>query len=159
MRSLVTAPSKAERSAGEVVSGSNALTSLLAFMRRHFASAVIMIFVGNIAWAAHAVLATPTFVATAKVLVDPRVAARLAQQASYSPLNAAASSPSAENVLFDKAELQTRVELLKSDNIAERVIHDLNLTEDAELSRPGLLSRVAASITALLQRDPQSSNI
>jgi hypothetical protein len=156
MRSSVTPiATAAERPAVDVVTASEVLASLLAFIRRHLAVAVVIAVFGNVAWAAYTTPATANFVATGKLQADLRLAAQLRQEESYSPANAPEYSPSSKNAPVDTAELQTRVDLLKSNNVAEKVIHDLNLTEDAELARPGLRSRVAISITAPLGRLPK----
>ena len=113
------------------------LISVLAFIRRHFALAVITTIIGCAAWTMYARLTAPRFVATAKLLVDPNAQAQLANKQSQT------SFP-------DTHELPTQVDLLKSEYVARKVIHDLDLTHDTDLSREAPLARILSTLTRLI---------
>ena len=132
-------PSSAQaRALPDLVAGPEAFDSALGFVRRHFALAVITTVLAYGAWTIHALLTAPEFVATAKVLVDPNAAAQLANKQQQAALP-------------DTDELPTQVDLLKSDNVARKVINDLNLMQDEELSRQEPLSRALLTMTGFIE--------
>ncbi len=132
-------PSSAQaRALPDLVAGPEAFDSALGFVRRHFALAVITTVLAYGAWTIHALLTAPEFVATAKVLVDPNAAAQLANKQQQAALP-------------DTDELPTQVDLLKSDNVARKVINDLNLMQDEELSRQEPLSRALSTMTGFIE--------
>ena len=124
-----------------LVANRDTIDSILGFLRRHFALAVITTMIAWTGWAIHAQLTASHFVATAKLLVDPDAPTQLANQlANRQPQ---ASFP-------DSNEVPTQVDLLSSDYVARKVINELDLTHDADLSRSGRLAGIRSSLARLI---------
>jgi exopolysaccharide transport family protein len=85
--------------------------------------------------------ATPLYTATASVMIDNRTEQVIDTQAVLSGLPA------------DAATVDTEVEVLKSRQLAERVVQALELEKDPEfnsaLTEPGLLGQITGGISAL----------
>ena len=100
-----------------LVANPDTIDSILGFLRRHFALAVITTMIAWTGWAIHVQLTASHFVATAKLLVDPDAPTQLANQlANRQPQ---ASFP-------DSNEVPTQVDLLSSDYVARKVINELD---------------------------------
>jgi capsular exopolysaccharide synthesis family protein len=125
----------------ELVATTDTLDSILGFLRRHFALAAITTIIAWAVWTAHATLTAPHFVATAKLLVDPDAPAQLASQLANKE-----QRPS----LPDSQEVPTEVDLLSSDYLARKVINDLDLVHDADLSGSGRLAAIRSTMTKLI---------
>jgi capsular exopolysaccharide synthesis family protein len=125
------------RARPDLVATSDPIDSILGFMRRHFALAVITTIIALAGWTAQARLAAPHFVATAKLLVDPDAPTKVAnkqQQPSFP----------------DTHEVPTQVDLLSSDYIARKVINELDLIHDADLSRTGPQAEIRLTLSELI---------
>lgn len=112
------------------------------FARRHFALAVITTIIAWAGWTIQARMATPSYVATAKLLVDPDAPMQLANQLANKQQQA--SFP-------DTHEVPTQVDLLSSDYVARKVINDLDLIHDADLSSPGPLTKLRSTVNKLIE--------
>jgi capsular exopolysaccharide synthesis family protein len=125
-----------------LVMAPDTLDSILGFARRHFALAVITTIIAWAGWTIQARMATPSYVATAKLLVDPDAPMQLANQLANKQQQA--SFP-------DTHEVPTQVDLLSSDYVARKVINDLDLIHDADLSRPGPLTKLRSTVNKLIE--------
>lgn len=125
-----------------LVMAPDTLDSILGFLRRHFALAVITTLIAWAGWTIQARLAAPHFVATAKLLVDPDAPVQLANQLANKP----------QQLSFpDTHEVPTQVDLLNSDYVARKVINDLDLIHDTDLSGPGKLHGIRSSLTKWIE--------
>src|SRR5215831_11585140 len=109
----------------EPASGADALDSLVGFVRRHVSLIVVTVLLANAVWALYALFAPPIYTATAKVVVNSRSSAQPPPQQFTS--NDAATETS---------DVQTAADILKSDEVARKVVTDLRLTDVAEFSGP-----------------------
>jgi capsular exopolysaccharide synthesis family protein len=109
----------------EPASGADALDSLVGFVRRHVSLIVVTVLLANAVWALYALFAPPIYTATAKVVVNSRSSAQPSPQQFTS--NDAATETS---------DVQTAADILKSDEVARKVVTDLRLTDVAEFSGP-----------------------
>jgi len=93
--------------------------------------------------------ATPLYTATASVMIDNRTEQVVDSQAVLSGLPA------------DAAMVDTEVEILRSRQLAERVVDALNLDEDPEfnsaLRSPGLIDQAKASVLGLFRAASSSA--
>ena len=139
-------PFSQTRARPDFVASPDTLDSILGFLRRHFALGVITAIIALAAYTMQARLTAPHFVATAKLLVDPDAPAQLA--------NHLASKP--QQLSFpDTHEVPTEVDLLSSDYVARKVINDLNLTHDPDLSGPGPLAGIRTTLTNVIAGVPE----
>ena len=69
--------------------------------------------------------ARPMFTAQAQLMIDARKVQIFQQQSVFG------------DIPIDTAQVESQVEVLKSENIASAVIKNLHLTEDPEFVRPG----------------------
>lgn len=123
-----------------LVMAPDTLDSILGFVRRHFALAVITTIIAWAGWTIQARLAAPDYVATAKLLVEPDAPMQLANQLANKQ-----QQPS----FPDTHEVPTQVDLLSSDYVARKVINDLDLIHDADLSSPGPLTKLRSTLNKL----------
>lgn len=122
---------RAASTADNITIGSPAdiMTSLMRIVRRQWPlMAVVMATVGLIA-IAYLVTTTPSYTAMATMVIDSK------KTKMFQP----AASPS--DLPTDAATVLTEIEILKSDNVAFKVVKALDLAHDPELvpTRPGLL--------------------
>lgn len=118
------------------------LHSLIASFRRRlklFLAVAILIVVVTVIITARA---TPLYTATANLIIDTRKDTVVDAQAVLSGLSA------------DSGVVDTEIEVLKSRRLAERVVNELNLTEDPEfnsaLRKPGVLKSVFGGVATLV---------
>jgi succinoglycan biosynthesis transport protein ExoP len=94
------------------------------FVRRQF-PVIALCLVCSLLLGLTYLLSTPSrFTASAKLLIDPNKAGILKQQ------------PGILDAQGDATQVDTHVELLKSDKLAYKVVNDLSLTEDQEFTAP-----------------------
>jgi polysaccharide biosynthesis transport protein len=88
---------------------------------------------------------TPTFVATAYMVIDARKAQLLDPQ-----------SATRSDVNIDISVVQTEIELLKSDNVSRAVIEKLHLTQDPEYAGgpPGFIGSLISRVFTLFSTPP-----
>ena len=120
----------------ETQSGTETLRSFLGFVRRQFS---VILFVTILALALgviYIVTARPSYTAQAQLLIDARKVQVFQQQSVLG------DSP------IDAAQVESQVEILKSENIASAVIKNLQLTSDPEFvgSGGGLLGALFSSV-------------
>jgi succinoglycan biosynthesis transport protein ExoP len=125
-----------------------ALKIFLGFLRRQ---TFVLIFVPSLVIAIasiYLVTARPWFTAEAELIVDTRDARILLQQQGANAVPIAA------------AQVNSEVEVLKSDNIAASVIRKLHLTEDPEFTQPATeLFKTIASFFSNESPDPNPSHV
>lgn len=127
--------------AGSYFAGAVDLHALLATFRRRlklFLALALLVFVAVLVFTLQA---TPLYTATASVMIDTRTSQVVDSQAVLSGLSA------------DAGVVDTEVEILKSRQLAERVVEALNLEEDPEFNSafgsPGLIEQVSNGIGSL----------
>ena len=125
------------RARPDFVVSPDTLDTIVGFLRRHFALAVITTIIALAVWAMQARLSTPHFVATAKLLVDPDAPTQLANHLTNKPQQLS---------LPDTHEVPTEVDLLSSDFVARKVIKDLDLTNDPDFSGAGPLGQIRSAL-------------
>ena len=119
----------AEPAAPQPLSHAETLYDFLAFARRQFYPiafiAVLTIALGVI----YSATARPSYTAQAELMIDARKLQVFQQQSILG------------DIPIDTAQVESQVEVLKSENVALSVIKNLHLTEDPEFTRPdgGLL--------------------
>ena len=113
----------------EVVSGAEVLQSFVSFVRCQFSIIIFSVLLMTVLGIIYVTTARPSFTAEAQLLIDPH-SVHLFQQQSL--INEAP---------IDVAQVESQVQVLKSENIAAAVIKNLHLTEDREFvgSESGLL--------------------
>ena len=93
---------------------------------------------------------TPTFVATASMVIDARKAQLLNPQ-----------SATRSDVNVDVSAVQTEIELLKSANVSRAVIEKLHLTEDPEYAGgpPGFIGALVGRVFSLFATPVKDENL
>ena len=137
-----------EPMAREQPSGAESLQSFLSFGRRQF---VVILFVALLALALgliYVATARPSFTAQAQLLIDAHKVQVFQQQSVLG------------DIPIDTAQVESQVEILKSENIAAAVIKNLHLTEDPEFvgSGAGLLGALFSSIFGEVGSDKAASD-
>ena len=126
-----------EPAAPEMLSGAEPLQFFVGFVRRQFSVIVfvtlLMIALGMI----YVVTARPSFTAEAQLLIDAHKVQVFQQQSILG------------DIPIDTAQVESQVEVLKSENIAAAVIKNLHLTEDPEFvgSGGGLLGTLMGFVS------------
>jgi len=102
---------------------------LLLWVRHRLHIVAVATFIGVLAALAYALTATPRYTVYTDLIVDP-------QNLNVVADDVLSSSPQREAQLL---EVESRLRVLTSRNVLRQVIDDLNLTEDPEFVKPGLL--------------------
>jgi polysaccharide biosynthesis transport protein len=131
----------------ETVSGAEALRLFVSFVRRQFP---VIIFVSLIAMALgiiYALTARPSFTAEAQLLIDAHKVQMFQQQSILG------------DIPIDTAQVESQIQVLKSENIASAVIKNLHLTDDPEFvgSGGGLLGALFNFLPNPFGSDPAAS--
>jgi succinoglycan biosynthesis transport protein ExoP len=117
------------------------LRDVLGFLRRNW----MVIILGAVMCTALGVFYTrsvePTFTAVARVVIDPEQA-RIASQNFVSGA-----------IIIETGEVESQIEIVKSEAIAMMVIHELNLTDDPELQLDRSWSATAARLLSFVGID------
>jgi succinoglycan biosynthesis transport protein ExoP len=114
-----------EQAAPELLSLADGLQILSGFARRQFTVIVFTALITLAVASIYVVNKRPMYSATAQLLIDARKVQIFHQQSILS------------DAPIDIAQVESQVEILKSENIASSVIKNLHLTEDPEFVAPG----------------------
>ena len=125
-----------QRQGPEIISGADTLQGFVGLVRRQF---FVIFFVGLLAISLgliYCITARPSFTAQAQLLIDARKLQVFQQQSILG------------DIPIDTAQVESQVEILKSENVASAVIKNLHLTEDPEFvgSGGGLLGTLFSGI-------------
>lgn len=91
------------------------------FLRRHMLIIVLATMTGIVLGALFISRTEPTYLAIARLVIDPQQARIASQDANTG------------TIIIEAAEIASQVEIVKSEAIARAVIRELNLTEDPEI--------------------------
>jgi succinoglycan biosynthesis transport protein ExoP len=136
--------------APEFVSPAELYAVVVGFVRRQFQVIVFVLLLTLALGAVYLFTSPPRFTAHAVLIIDTHRTQVFQQQ---SPLG---------DLPIDSGTVDTQIEILRSENIAQSVIKDLHLTEDPEFVSPGagLFGTVLASVTnALTFSTPQGGDV
>jgi polysaccharide biosynthesis transport protein len=132
---------------GRAETPSETLQSILEFISRRYREIGIAAAITIALAAMYLLTATPSYTATASMLIDSNRIQLFQQQSVFNDLP------------MDEAAVESQVEVLKSENIALAVIKQLNLTQDSEFvgSNSGLIGTVFGLVTgSFLTKTPDS---
>ncbi len=131
----------------EAVPSSEAFKSALEFIRRQYRviafSAAIAVAMGAI----YVLTSPPSFTATATMIIDSKNIHLFQQQSMFNDMP------------LDTGNVESQVEILKSETVSLAVIKQLHLTEDPEFisSGGGLIGTVLGALTGLFASNGPSS--
>jgi len=114
-----------DQAAPEILSGAEALQFLISFLRQQFSVILFVMLLAMALGVIYLTTARPSFIAQAQLMIEPRKVQVFQQQAIFG------------DIPIDAAQVESQVEVLKSENIASAVIKDLHLTEDPEFIGSG----------------------
>ena len=136
-------PNVLERDAPEIISPGETYQLFVGFIRRQLPVIIIVTILAIVLGTIYAVTAQPTFTAQAQLIIDARKVQLFQQRSVFG------------DVPIDTAQVESQVEILKSENIASAVIKNLHLTEDPEFIGPdlGLLHVLLAPALSLFNSD------
>jgi polysaccharide biosynthesis transport protein len=137
-----------DQAAPEILSGAEALQFLIWFLRRQFSIILFVTLLAAALGVIYLITTRPSFTAQAQLMIDTRKVQVFQQQAIFG------DNP------IDAAQVESQVEVLKSENIASAVIKDLHLTEDPEFigSGGGLLGALFDFISSAFGSADQSQS-
>jgi polysaccharide biosynthesis transport protein len=129
----------------ELSSRQFSLLELSRIVRRNWRTLSLVMLICMGAGTCYALLASPVYLATARMLIDTR------RTQLFSPQQSVVSSDT-----FDAASVESQVEVIRSENLARSVIRDLKLLDDPDFmpKTPSLVSTITARITSLLGIQP-----
>jgi succinoglycan biosynthesis transport protein ExoP len=127
-----------EPAAPEMLSAAESLQYILSFVRQQFHVIVFVTLLTSALGVIYLITAQPSFTAHAQLLIDAHKPQIFRQQAIL------ADTP------IDTAEVESQIEVLKSENVESAVIKNLHLTEDPEFvgSGGGLLGTLFGFISS-----------
>ena len=136
-----------EPAAPEMVSGAESLQSFVSFVRRQFPVIVFVTLLAIALGLIYVITARPSFTAQAQLLIDAHKVQMFQQQSVLGDMP------------IDTAQVESQVEVLKSENIAYAVIKNLHLTEDPEFvgSGGGLLGTLLGFVLSPFGSDQADS--
>ena len=136
-----------EPAAPEIVSGAESLRSFVGFVRRQFPVIAFVTLLTIALGVIYLITARPSFTAQAQLLIDARKVQIFQQQSILG------------DIPIDTAQVESQVEVLKSENIALSVIKNLHLTEDPEFvgSGGGLLGTLYSFVFSPIESDRAAS--
>jgi succinoglycan biosynthesis transport protein ExoP len=131
----------------EIQSGADSLQAFGSFIRRQFPVIAFVTFLAIALATIYIITARPSFTAEAQLLVDAQKLQLFQQQSILGDIPA------------DSAEVESQVEILKSENIASAVIKSLHLIEDPEFvgSSGGLLGALFSFVLSPFGTDQTAS--
>ncbi|MCX8279970.1 exopolysaccharide transport family protein [Phyllobacterium sp. 0TCS1.6C] len=108
------------------------MRDIIGFLKRNWRPVLVSVLGCAMAGMFYLAVTEPIFTATARIVIDPEQA-RIASQDAVSGA-----------IVIETGEVESQVEIIRSEAIAISVIAELALTEDPELQeQPSLLSRLA----------------
>lgn len=125
--------------AGLSVSISDVVERMSGFLRRRYMTFAIVTGLATACGLVYLLTAPAGYTAHAVLMIDS------------SKLRALQPSPA--DVPLDTAQVESQVEVLKSDKVAKAVLKDLHLMDDPEFARPGLWRRLFSTPFGLLGGD------
>ena len=122
-----------------------ALQALMGLIRRQLPIIIFVVLFTTALGAIYAMTARPSFTAQAQLLIDARKVQVFQQQSILG------------DVPIDTAQVESQVEILKSENVASSVIKNLHLTDDPEFvgSGGGLIGTLIGAISNLFSNADQ----
>lgn len=122
--------------AAETLSGAETLQLFVSFVRRQFSVLLFVTLLTTALGVIYLVTTRPSFTAEAQLMIDTRKVQIFQQQSILG------------DIPIDTAQVESQVEILKSENVASAVIKNLHLTEDPEFvgSGGGLLGALFTTI-------------
>ena len=114
----------AEPATANALSHAETLYDFIAFARRQFYVIAFIVALAVSLGVIYTVTARPSYTAQAELMIDARKLQLFQQQSILG------------DIPIDTAQVESQVEVLKSENIALAVIKNLHLTEDPEFTRP-----------------------
>lgn len=124
--------------APEMLSGADALQLFTSFIRRQFSVILFLALLATAFGVIYLITTRPTFTAQAQLMIDTRKLQIFQQQSILG------------DIPIDTAQVESQVEVLKSENIAAAVIKNLHLTEDPEFvgAERGLLGALINAVSS-----------
>lgn len=137
VRKVQSEPSRAV-AAPEMLSGSEAIQLITGFVRRQYPVVLFVTLLSMSLGVIHLVTARPSYMAEAQLMIDTRKVQLFQQQSILG------------DIPIDTAQVESQVQVLKSENIAAAVIKDRHLNEDPEFvsSGGGLLGAIFGFISS-----------
>ncbi len=132
-----------EPAAPEVVSGAESFQSFVSFVRRQFPVIVFVTLLAIALGVIYVTTARPSFTAEAQLMIDAHKMQVFQQQSILG------------DIPIDTAQVESQIEVLKSENVAAAVIKNLHLTEDPEFvgSGGGLLGALFGFVLSPFESD------
>jgi len=136
-----------EPAASEIISGAEALTSFVSFVRRQFPVIAFVTLLAMALGVIYLITARASFTADARLLIDAHKVQVFQQQSILG------------DVPIDTAQVESQIEVLTSENVASAVIKNLRLTEDPEFvgSGGGLLGTLLSFVLSPFGYDQANS--
>src|SRR5262249_13082268 len=127
----------------ETFSSTEALHSLMGLIRRQLPVMIFVILFTTALGTIYTMTARPSFTAQAQLLIDARKVQIFQQQSILG------------DIPIDTAQVESQVEILKSENVASSVIKSLHLTDDPEFvgTGGGLIGTLFGAISNLFGKD------
>lgn len=133
----------------EIVSGAETLQLFVSFVRRQFPVIVFCLLLTVALGGIYIITARPSFTAQAQLLIDARKVQVFQQQSILG------------DIPIDTAQVESQVEVLKSENVALAVIKNLHLIEDPEFvgSGGGLVGTLIGFVISPFASDQATSQV
>ena len=109
-----------EPAAPEMLSAAETFQHIVSFVRRQFPGIVFVTLLSIALGVIYLITARPSFTADAQLIIDAHKVQVFQQQSILG------------DIPIDTAQVESQVEVLKSENVASAVIKNLHLTEDPE---------------------------
>lgn len=136
-----------ESAAPEIMSGADTLQDFVGFVRRQFSVIAFVALLSITLSVIYCITARPSFTAQAELMIDARKLQVFQQQSVLG------------DIPIDTAQVESQVEVLKSENVALSVIQNLHLIEDPEFvgSDGGLWGTLLSFVFSPFESDQASS--
>jgi succinoglycan biosynthesis transport protein ExoP len=133
--------------ASPILSGAESWEKLVGFVRRQISVIVFVMLLTTAIGVIYLFTARPSFTADAKMMIDARKVQVFQQQSILG------------DVPIDTAQVESQIEVLKSENVAAAVVKSLHLTEDPEFvgSGAGLLGALFSFVLSPFESDQAAS--